>query len=312
MRALLHVFVLVAALGLLAGCAEYGDQQAPPPGRALATSRELTPTAHLFGDVVHARLDVIVDRGKLDPDEVRAVLDFLPYRIQGGITRSRDDFSHFSRLRWEATLRCITIACVPSRLQSVLGSQEGRGERRTYRFKPARILLDNPDTADARPLRRVFWPPLDAISRLSPDEAQIPSYASLGPGGEFRATLAPVDAPSYRAPTWLIGGALLAAALALLTFPATLLVRELRRRRPQQESGERLSPLERALQRVEDVRDHGDTEAQREALEALAFELDGDGRAARVRALAWRPDAPRAEETTALVTELRRADGVPA
>jgi hypothetical protein len=60
------------------------------------------------------------------------------------------------------------------------------------------------------------------------------------------------------------------------------------------------------------VRDHGDAEEQREALEALAFELDGDGRASRVRALAWRPSAPQAEETTALVAELRRADGVPA
>jgi len=311
LRALLLALV-VASGGLLAGCAEDGEQQAPPPGRALATSRELTPSAHLFGDIVHARLDVIVDRDELDPDRVRAVVDFLPYRIQGGITRSRDDFSHFSRLRWEATLRCITIACVPSRLGSVLGGQEGRGERRTYRFKPARIVLDNLETGNARRLREVFWPPLDAISRLSPDEAQIPQYASLGPGGEFRATLAPVDEPSYRAPAWLVAGALLAAALALLALPATLVVRELRRRRPQQETSERLSPLERALQRVEHVRDHGDAEEQREALEALASELDGDGRAARVRALAWRPDAPRADETTALVTELRRADGVPA
>ena len=57
------------------------------------------------------------------------------------------------------------------------------------------------------------------------------------------------------------------------------------------------------------MRDHGDAEEQREALEALAFELDGDGRAARVRALAWQSDAPAAAETSALVAELRGADG---
>jgi hypothetical protein len=306
------VLAAAAALVLQAGCADDGDQQAPPPGRALATSRALTPTAHLFGEFVHARLDVIVDRDELDPDRVRAVLDFLPYRIQGGIARSRDDFSHFTRLRWEATLRCITIACVPSRLQSVLGDQEGRGERRTYRFKPARVLYDDPDGVSAKRLREVAWPPLDAISRLSPDEEEVPAYATLGPGGEFRATLAPVDEPSYRVPAWLLAGALLLAAAALLAFPATLVVREVRRRRPQPEAEGRLSPLEQALQRVEHVRDHGDAEEQREALEALAWELDGDGRAARVRALAWQPDAPRAEDTTALVAELRRADGVPA
>lgn len=310
MRALVLALVAASTLALGSGCGEDGDQQALPPGRSLATSRALTPTAHLFGDVVHARLDVIVDREKLDPDRVQAVLDFLPYRIQGGIARSRDDFSHFTRLRWEATLRCITIACVPSRLQSALGGQEGRGERRTYRFKPARVLYDNPDTGNANRLRQVFWPPLDAISRLSPDEAEIPPYASLGPGGEFRATLAPVDEPSSRLPAWLLAGVLLLAAAALLAFPATLVVREVRRRRPQVEPEGTLSPLERALQRVERVRDHGDAEEQRAALEALAWELDGDGRAARVRALAWQPAVPRSEDTTALVAELRGSDGV--
>jgi hypothetical protein len=309
---LLPALLAAAALVLAAaGCSGDGDEQAPPPGRALATSRALTPTAHLFGDVVHARLDVIVDRDKLDPNRVSAVLDFLPYRIQGGIARTRDDFSHFSRLRWEATLRCITIACVPSRLQSVLGGQEGRGERRTYRFKPARLLYDNEDAGTAKPLRQVSWPPVDAISRLSPDEGQIPQFASLGPGGEFGSTLAPLDEPSYRGPAWLLAAALLAAAAALLALPVTFLVGELRRRRPQPEAENRLSPLEQALQRVEHVRDHGGAEEQREALEALAFQLDGDGRAARVRALAWQAGAPRAEETTALVVELRRGDGIP-
>ena len=306
MRALLLPLLAAAAL---AGCSGNGDEAAPPPGKSLATSRALTPTAHLFGDFVQVRLDVIVDREKLDPDRVKATLDFLPYRIQNGVKRTRDDFSHFSRLRWETTLRCITVACVPSRLQSVLGEQEGRGERRTYRFKPARVTYEDPRTGKVRPLRQVSWPPLDAISRLSPDEEQIPPYASLGPGGEFVATLAPVDEPSFRAPAWLIGGALLLAALALLALPTTLIVREVRRRRPELQDEAPLSPLERALQRVERMRDHGDAEEQREALEALAFELDGDGRAARARALAWQPDAPAAADTSALVAELRGADG---
>ena len=306
----MRVLPIALVAALLAGCSGNGDEAAPPPGRSLATSRALTPTAHLFGDFVHARLDVIVDREKLDPDGVRATLDFLPYRIQGGITRTRDDFSHFSRLRWEAKLRCITIACVPSRLQSVLGEQEGRGERRTYRFKPARVTYEAPGSGKVRRLSEVSWPALDAISRLSPEFEQ-PAFAALGPGGEFNATLAPLAEPSYRAPPWLIAGALLLAALALLAFPAILVAREVRRRRPEPEAEAPLSPLERALQRVERVRDAGDAEGQREALEALAFELDGDGRAARVRALAWQPVAPSPAETTALVAELRGAGGAP-
>ena len=160
-------------------------------------------------------------------------------------------------------------------------------------------------------LNALQWPPLDAISRLSPDEEQIPAYASLGPGGEFGSTLAPLAEPSYRAPAWLIGGGLLAAALALLAFPATLVAREARRRRPQVETGHGPSALERALLRVERARDQGSAEEQREALEALAPELDGDARGSRVRALAWRPRPPAADETTTLLTDLRGADGAP-
>ncbi|MGZ8782258.1 MAG: hypothetical protein ACXWZB_02030 [Gaiellaceae bacterium] len=311
MKGLLLVLAAGSALALFAGCGGDESEPAPPPGRSLATSRSLTPTAHLFGDVVEARLDVIVDRERFDPEQIRATLDFLPYRIQSGVRRSRDDFSNFTRLRWEVTLRCITIACVPSRLQSVLGDQEGRGERRTYRFKPARITYEDPETGKVSRLRAVVWPPLDAISRLSPDEEEIPSYASLGPGGEFGSTLAPVAEPSYRAPAWLLGGALLAAALALLALPGTLVARVVRTRRrpPEEDAGP--SALELALRRVESARDAGDAEEQREALEALAYELDGDGRAARVRALAWRSDAPAVTETTSLVAELRGADAAP-
>ena len=309
MRPLLLALALAGSLAVLAGCADDGEQAAPPSGKAFATSRSLTPTAHLFGDVVHARLDVIVDRKQLDPDRVVANFDFLPYRIAGGVRRSRDDFSHFTRLSWETTLRCTTIACVPSRLASVLGGQEGRGERRTYRFKPARVSYEDPTADEARLLSRVAWPPLDAISRLSPDEQPIPVYASLGPGGEFRSTLTPLAEPSYRAHPWLVAAGLLAAALVLLAFPATLVAREVRRRRPQPEAGPGPTALERALLRVERACERGDVEGQREALEALAFELDGDGRAARVRALAWRPEAPAATETTSLLAELRGDDG---
>jgi hypothetical protein len=71
----------------------------------------------------------------------------------------------------------------------------------------------------------------------------------------------------------------------------------------------RLSPVERALRRVERALDEGRPAQQREALEALAAELDGDGRAARARSLAWRPEPPPADAATALVAELRGADG---
>ena len=254
---------------------------------------------------------MIVDREDLDPDGVKASLDFLPYRIQKGVRRAREDFSHFTRLRWEATLRCITIGvraqpCLRERARRA----RGRGQRRTYSFKPTRITYEDPNDGQGESAAAGLLAAARRDLAAQPGNAQeIPSYASLGPGGEFGATLAPVDEPSFRAPPWLVGGALLVAALALLALPATLIVREVHRRRPEPQSGEQLSRLESALRRVERMRDHGDAEEQREALEALAFELDGDGRAARVRALAWQSETPACAETSALVAELRGADG---
>lgn len=303
MRRLLALGALAA---LAAGCGGGDEAAGPPPGTAFATQRSLTPAAHLFADPVHARLDIVVDREKLDPDRVRVRADFLPYRMTDGLRRSRRDFSRFTRLRYEATLRCLTVACVPTRLGSVLGDQEGRGERRTFRFKPLRVLYDDPRTGRARQLRRVWWPPLDSISRLSPQESPIPFGA--GAGAEFQATLAPPLEPDYRLPAPLLGGVLLAGAVALLVPPAWLAVAWARRRRPRVAGEPEVPPLERALRLVERARDGGGDDEQREALEALAYELDRggvDGQAARVRQLAWSPQPPRREQVTKLVGRVR-------
>ncbi|MEO5790621.1 MAG: hypothetical protein ABIR67_00945, partial [Gaiellaceae bacterium] len=284
--------------------------EGPPPGRFLAVSRSLTPTAHLFADPLNVRIDVVLNRERIAPDRVGLRVSFLPYRIVHGVSRSREDFDRFTRLTYRMELRCITVACVPSRLQSVLGGQEGRGERRTFRFKPARIVYDDPKSRTIRHLRRVWWPPLDAISGLSATDTRAPAIGS-SPGGEFRATITPVLEPSYRMSPVLLGGVLLAAAAALLAFPAVLITRELRRRRPEPEEPPELPPLERALLHVEWARDRGDAEEQRGALEALAFELDAEEEAERareVRALAWSEGDPPAHRVTDLIAAVRGAD----
>ena len=196
----------------------------------------------------------------------------------------------------------------------MLGDQEGRGERRTYRFKPARVVYDDPKTGETRHLRRVWWPPLDSISRLSATSTGVPAIGA-SPGAEFSSTFTPVLEPSYRLPVALLAAALFAGAAALLAFPALLVAREVRRRRPEAAADPELPPLERALRVVERTVEHGHGEERREALEALAFELDaaGDEEHARAaRELAWSPDEPAVEPVTALVEELRRSDGAPA
>ena len=310
---------VAASLLLTAGCSDEDAGTAPPPGRFVATSRVLTPTAHLFADPVQARVDVVVDRRRLDPDGIELRIDFLPYRlIDGGVRRSRRDFPGFTRVRFEMTLRCLTIQCVPSRIASVLGDQEGRGERRTFRFKPARVVYDDPETGDVRHLRRVWWPPLDSISGLSATNSEVQgsgSFNAFAPGAEFKSTVAPPLEPSYRLPAPILGTLLFGAAGLVLAFPAVLAMREFRRRRPQPESEPEPSPRERALALVDWARVDGDAEARREALEALAYELDATGEdegARDARALAWANEEPAPAAMAALAETLRWVDGAPA
>jgi hypothetical protein len=308
MRRLLSGAALLVLL--TAGCGG-AEVSGPPPGRDVATSRSLMPTAHLFAEPVDVRIDVVVNRARLDPDRVGLRVSFLPYRIVHGVSRSREDFDRFTRVTFRMELRCLTVACVPTRLGSVLGAQEGRGERRTFRFKPARLVYDDPKSGNVRHLRRLWWPPLDAISRLSATNTGVPTIGFSAPGAEFQATITPLPEPSYRMPAGLLGGLLLGGAAALLTLPAGLLAREVRRRRPEPEDATPLPPRERALLRVESARDRGNAEEQRAALEALAFELDTEedaDRAREARELAWSPPDPAAERVTALVEAVRSPD----
>lgn len=300
-----------AALALLAvGCGGAGDADAPPPGRFVATSRALTPSVHLFAEPVVARLDVVVDRERLDPDRVRLRASFLPYELVHSVARTRRDFTRFTRLRYEYTLRCLDAACVPTQHATVLGAQEsGRPERLTVRFKPARVLYDDPSTGEVRQLRRVWWPPLESTSRIN--STDLNAFQT-----QFRTTVAPLPEPSYRLAPPLLAGLLLAGALALLALPAALAAAwVVRRRPPPAEPEPEAPPLERALRLVERALERGGDAERREALELLAHELDGAGLAGpagSARELAWSQAPPAPERVSRLVEEVREAGGAAA
>ncbi len=106
----------------------------------------------------------------------------------------------------------------------------------------------------------------------------------------------------------MLGIALLALAIALLALPAVYLVRRYRARRaPSRSQKPSLSPLERALALVEWASRRPSVDERREALEALAYELDAeeDETADRARAQGWSPPSPATEEMTELVEEIR-------
>lgn len=296
MRRPAQLVLSVLAL-VLGGCGGDDSPAVLPDGRAIETVRTLDPTTHLFADDARARLDVIVDRRLLDPARVRVSANFEPYETVGGVARSRSDLGQYTRLRFDYTLRCLTADCIPVRLESILGEQEeGRGERRTFRFPPSQVRYDDPDDDLPSVLRSVSWPALTSVSRLS--EAQADAEFP------FRLSPTPLPALSYRVPPPIFTAGALVLGLGLVLVPALAAMRWWRRRRPVVEEAPAagLSPLERARALLIWSSERTSPDRRR-ALSNYAAELsraDGNGAADDALALAWSRPVPSADAVLSL------------
>lgn len=310
--------LVVAALALLAaGCGgDDEDEPAVPQGRFVAASRTLTPSTHLFGDTVLARVDVVVDRDHLDPERVRLQAAFRPYELARRMEVERRDYDRYTRLRYDLAIRCLGIACLAGEVSPGVtpagGAPAPRRAEKVYRFRPAHVYYDEPGKKP-RHLKRVWWPRLEALTRISPSEPGL-TFALRTP---FRTTISSLPGLTYRISPTLLGTALLIGAALLLALPGTFGWSWLRSRRrpPPVEEARELTPLERALLLVEQARESVDGEDRRKAIEVLAVELDAAGRpeqAEDARRLAWSPRAPSPEAAGTLVESVRQSNGAPA
>ncbi len=308
MRAIALVAFCVAAL---AGC---GGSDAKPllvGGKAAAVHGALTPDVHLFGEPVVAGVDVIVDRAQVAPADVRVKTNFKPYEAVGGTTVTRQDLGRFTHLRYTTTLRCLDIACIPPTFKysdipisqtpelPLFPENQQRAEKVKYQFPPALVTAGQGD--GAKTLGRVVWTPLRSLSRINWYDSSV-----VGQGFPFDATVTPPDT-TYRAPPTLLGVLLLALAVAIVAVPVAYLVRSVRARRESKAKRPAMSPLERALALVEWASKRPSVDERREALEALAYELDAEaeGTAARARAQGWSPPSPVPEEMAELASTVR-------
>ena len=305
-------FSIVALAVTLAGCGGGDSKPLLAQGKAAAVRGALTPDVHLFGEPVVAHVDVIVDREQIDPDAVRVKTDFKPYETVGETVVEEEEIGQFTHLRYSTTLRCLREDCIPRTLTGevtisqtpglpLFPENQQRDEKRKYEFPPAIV------TAEVEPkdktLGRVVWPPLRSVSRINWYDSSV-----VGQGFPFASTVTPVPEPSYRISPTVLGIGLLALAIALLAVPTIYLVGRYRARRaPQRALRPMQSPLERALGLVEWASRRPSVEERREALEALAYELDAeeDDTASRARAQGWSPPSPETEEMTGLVAEIR-------
>jgi hypothetical protein len=313
------VLALLAGLALLAaGCG--GTETRPlPKGRALSASWSLSPAAALFGEPVQARVDMLLDREQLDPGGISFQPDFTPFEVVGEPSVSREDLGGFTRLRYEWTLRCITLGCIklvnggpqeipPGGIPPPSTGQGGFGERKTVRIKAVPIQYED-DSGKTRVLRRVIWPDVQSISRLNLADTSVTGF-----GFPFRASATPLPEATFRISPWLLGPLLVAVAGALLAFAAIVLWRVLRRKPAPvvEDAGPELTPLERALQLVEWSCEQPNGTERRKALEVLAGELGADGRPDLVdeaRGLAWSATTPSPEAAGQLAYRVREGDG---
>ncbi len=304
--ALVALCVLAAA-----GCGGGDTKPLLASGRAAAVHGALTPDVHLFGEPVVASVDVIVDRDQISPGDVQLKTDFKPYETVGGTTVARQDIGRFTHLRYTTELRCLDENCVPRTFEGettvsqlpgmppfIPGQQ--RDEKTKYQFPPA--LVTAKADPESKVLGRVVWPPLRSLSRINWYDSSV-----VGQGFPFVAAVTPLPDTTYRVSPTLVGLLLIALAVALVAVPVGYLVHGRRARREPKLEKTALSPLERALGLVEWASKRPSVDERREALEALAYELDieAEATAARARAQGWSPPSPTPEEMTELASAVR-------
>lgn len=280
-----------------------------PGGRGLVATASLSPSTHLFGDPIVARVDVVIDDEQFDPDRVDAQLRFAPYEPVGSIDETRREVDGLVHIRYEATLRCLRIACIAPTERSALGGQESRAERHTIRLPAAQIRYHE-QGASAHVLLARRFPAVEVVSRIN--AARLGAVESSGPAGSegvFVASLEPAD-KTYRVAPALLASLLFGGAFLLVLVPAAVVCRALLKRWRAMHHRGPLSPLQRALLLVDWTARQSDLEDRRKALEALAVVLEESDEvplAGTVRQLAWAKEAPAGERAGKAGVEARSA-----
>ena len=249
-----RLYAGLAAAGLIAwnawdkgGGPGLGEE--PIVGTAL-----LTPEQHLFGDAVRARVELIVDGNRVDPDSVEVGANFEPYRELRPVEVTRSEDGALTKLRYDYVLGCLVSRCLPQ------GS--GRVELGGVAVNYLRRGQPEPDAAT------VEWVPIRAAGRIDPNELD---QAAL------RSDLRDLPSASYRVSPRTVELVALVLAVLFAIGAAILILRLLPLDRLATRLGARFvdkrSPLEQALALVRESAASGSPEEERRALERLAVKL---------------------------------------
>jgi hypothetical protein len=246
--------ILAAAVGLIAwnawdkgGGPGLGEE--PIVGTAL-----LTPEQHLFGDAVRARVELIVDTDRVDPDSVEIGANFDPYSELRPVEVTRSEDGTITKLTYDYVLGCLVSQCLP---------------RGTGRVEIGGVAVNYLRRGESEPsAATVEWVPIRAAGRIDPNELE---QAAL------RSDLRDLPSASYRVSPRTVELVALALAVLFAVGAAILVLRLLPLDRLATRLGARFvdkrSPLEQALELVRESAASGSPEEERRALERLAVEL---------------------------------------
>jgi hypothetical protein len=263
--------------------------------RALRARATVSDRLVAFGDTIRADVEVFLDRRRVEPGAVRVRADFGTWRAVAPAQVDRMQSGNSVQLRVRYVLRCAKQACVPER--DVLG----------FQWEPARVEFVERGAGGGRKVVRAPWPALRLHTRVIATD-----LATTAP---WRLDATSVPEPSWRAEPTLLAVVLGAGALFFLATGGVLAFVGWPRRRvepepePEPEPELRLTPLEQALELLEDAARANGAGAERRSLELVAEVLaergESDELARRARTLAWSPTTPRPEDTKALAASVR-------
>jgi hypothetical protein len=310
-RRRLHRLVLPAlgACLLLAGPAAatvptYPSGSALGEGVPLKAYATVTPQVQLFGDVITARLAVVSDTKLVDWRRLHVATDFHPYvALHEPVVRELQ-IGRFAQTTWTWTLRCISAGCVPH--------SPPTDRLRVFHFQTIHVSYSTLQGKRAYGIDAT-WPNVEVLSQINPT---VEKFLADADHLNWRYSLSPVAAPTYRvSPTlvfWLaLAAAGLAAAAALLL--GARWYRAIRPQRLGELGGATASTLDRALAVLAWAHARGDETLERKALERVAGELgadtspaDADELSRAARELAWSARTP---EDADLETFSERARG---
>lgn len=252
----------------------------------------VTPARSLFGQVLTAHAQVVVDSRRVDPTSVDLNADLRPFHIRSESHSVTRGLGRAAVIDFRYELQCVTRACVP------LGKGPGA---EPFQLKPAKATYRGRDGQAFT--ARVAWPVFAVQSRLTADEIAM-STPRIAQGS------APPPVSWATSPN-VLGGLSLVSAI-LLTLGAGWLVasvvrgnaRPLRARR----IPAHMTAIERALALAEHAAAHGEVDESRKALERLAAELRrhrAETYADDAERLAWSESGPSPETVAELATSVR-------